>query len=591
VSVQRFGSAPSTHAEVAAALKDSRRAFWSVAVFSGAVNLLMLAGPLYMLQIYDRVLASRSVPTLVALSVLLVGAYMFQGVLDIVRGRIVVRAAALLDTRLAIIVHAAVVRLGVTSRRPGEASQPVRDLDQIRTFLTSAGPLAIVDLPWMPVFLVICFLIHPLIGFVSLAGGIVLLAITIVTERASRAPAQALAREAGVREAILESTRRNAESVVAMGMGDAMAGRWGMANARYLAAGGRSSDVVTSYGSVSKIVRLLLQSMILGLGAYLVIRMEMTAGAMIAASIMMGRALAPIETAIANWRSFVAARQSIHRLSAVLTQEPRPTHAPTELPAPARSFDVEQITVAAPGMDTPIVRDVRFQLTAGEALGIVGPNGAGKTSLVRTLAGIWPAVRGTIRLDGAAFDQWDANALGQHIGFVAQSVDLFDGTVAENISRMAEAPNSEAVLRAAQVAAAHEMILRLPQGYDTPIGEAGAALSAGQRQRIGLARALYGDPFLVVLDEPHANLDNEGEATLMKTILDLKARRAIVIIVANRPSALTACDKVLFLANGVQQAFGSRDEILVKLVRPTMPAPAATGGLKIVSDSAGGGGA
>jgi PrtD family type I secretion system ABC transporter len=393
----------------------------------------------------------------------------------------------------------------------------------------------------------------------------------------------------GVRGAILESTRRNAESVVAMGMGGAMAGRWGMANTRYLDASGRSSDVVTSYGSASKIVRLLLQSIILGLGAYLVIRMEMTAGAMIAASIMMGRALAPIETAIANWRSFISARQSIRRLSAVLAQEPRRADAATELPAPVRSLDVEQISVAAPGVETPIVRDVRFQLTAGEALGIIGPNGAGKTSLVRTLVGIWPPLRGMVRLDGAALDQWDADALGQHIGFVAQSVDLFDGTVAENISRMAQAPDSEAVLRAARAAAAHEMILRLPQGYDTRIGEAGAALSAGQRQRIGLARALYGDPFLVVLDEPHANLDNEGEAALTQTIMEIKARRAIVVIIANRPSALTACDKVLFLANGVQQALGPRDEVLAKLMRP--PAPAATGGLKIVSDSAGGGGA
>ena len=579
------------HPQVTAALKDCRRAFWSVALFSGVVNLLMLAGPLYMLQIYDRVLASRSVPTLIALSVFLVGAYAFQGILDVIRARIVARGALYLDQHLDTTVHAAVIRLALSGRQSGDASQPVRDLDQIRAFLMGPGPLAIVDLPWIPIFLFLCFLIHPWVGMASLVGALILLTLTILTERSSRAPARATAQEAGQRAAAIESDRRNSESIVAMGMAGTLAQRWTKVNARYLEAAGRSSDVVGSYGSVSKVTRLLLQSVILGLGAYLVIRNEMTAGAMIAASIMMGRALAPIEAAIANWRGFIAARQSIRRLSDTLARIQRAA-PPTELPKPSKTLDVEGVTVVAPGTETVIVRDARFRLVAGEALGIIGPSGAGKTSLVRTLIGVWRPARGVVRLDGAAFDQWDPDFVGRHIGFVSQAIELFEGTIAENIARMAAEPNSEAVLEAARAAGAHDMILRLPQGYDTRIGESGTALSAGQRQRIALARALYGAPFLVVLDEAHSNLDNEGEIALNQAIQTAKARKAIVILIAHRPSALATCDKVLFVANGAQQAFGPRDEVLQKvLARPAQPGPqpaaaaGAASNLKVVRDA------
>jgi PrtD family type I secretion system ABC transporter len=582
---------PAVHPDLADALRDCRRAFASVALFSGVVNLLMLAGPLYMLQVYDRVLNSRSVPTLVALSLLLVGAYAFQGALDLIRSRVVVRSAAVLDQRLALAVHGAVIRLAIALPQRGEGPQPVRDLDQIRAFLTGAGPIAIVDLPWVPAFLLICFLIHPWLGVAATAGGALLFMMTLLTERASRDPARVAAREAGTRLVMVEANRRSGESIVAMGMAGALAQRWSAINNRYITANARLSDVAGSFGSVSKVLRLLLQSMMLGLGAYLVIRQELTAGAMIAASIMMGRALAPIETAIANWRAFVAARQSIGRLSEALARA-APTRETTTLPRPARSLDVEHVTVVAPGGTTAIVAGARFGLKTGEVLGIIGPSGAGKSSLVRTLVGVWRPAKGSVRLDGATLDHWDPELLGQHVGFVSQTVELFDGTITENIARMSVEPDHDAVLRAARAAGAHDMILRLPAGYDTRIGEGGAMLSGGQRQRIALARALHGDPFLVVLDEPNSNLDNEGDAALHQAILGLRSRGAIVVLIAHRPSVLAVCDRILVLANGVQQDFGPRDEILRKMVRRPAPSPAAVaaaGNLKVVSDTTGGG--
>ena len=577
----------STHPDIAQALRECRRAFGSVALFSGMVNLLMLAGPLYMLQIYDRVLSSRSVPTLIALSIFLVGAYAFQGVLDLIRSRVVVRSAAVLDQRLALSVHSAVIRLSVASRHPGDGPQPVRDLDAIRGFLTGAGPIAIVDLPWVPIFLAICFLIHPWLGVASTIGAVTLFTMTLLTERASRAPAKVLAQDAGRRSIMVEAQRRGGETILAMGMGGALAQRWAGVNNRYIAASASLSDVAGGFGSASKVLRLLLQSVILGLGAYLVIRQEMTAGAMVAASIMMGRALAPIETAIANWRAFIGARQAITRLSEALTRA-APKRELTSLPRPERSLEVEHVAMVAPGGQKPVIANVRFGLKAGQAVGIIGPSGAGKTSLVRALVGIWRPAKGCVRLDGAALDHWDPDLLGQHIGFISQTVELFDGTISENIARMNVKPDADAVLRAAKAAGAHDLILRLPNGYDTAIGEGGEALSGGQRQRIALARALYGDPFLVVLDEPNSNLDNDGELALRQAIANLKTRGAIVVLIAHRPSVLAVCDHILVLANGEQKDFGTRDEIMQKMTRP-VAAPAAAGNLKVVSGTTAGG--
>jgi ATP-binding cassette subfamily C protein len=566
-------------------LADSRRAFWGVALFSAIVNLLMLAGPIYMLQIYDRVLASRNVPTLVALTVFLVGAFAFQGILDLIRSRIVVRAAALLDQRLGDTIHRSVLVLGARGGNAAEAHQPIRDLDQIRAFMTGAGPTAIVDLPWIPFFLGICFLIHPWIGVLALVGAIILVTMTIQTERASRGLARAVNESGGLRMSMAEASRRNVASVISMGMGGALAARWAKVNDRHVDAMGRSSDVVNSYGSITKVLRLLMQSAILGLGAYLVIRQEMSAGAMIAASIMMGRALAPIEVAIGNWRGFVAARDSFQRLTALLSRMPA-ERGGTDLPKPIDSLSVEQVTVAPPGGTSAILSNVHFRLSAGEVLGIIGPNGSGKSSLSRVIMGIWPPARGTVRLDGAALDQWDPDALGRHIGYMSQMVELFPGTVAENIARMTSEPDSAAVLRAAQAAGAHDMILRLPNGYDSKIGDGGEGLSIGQQQRIAIARALYGDPFLVLLDEPSANLDGEGEAALQSAIKQLKLRRAIVIQVVHRRSALEHCDKVLVLLNGQQRDFGPRDEVLRRMSAPPNMGQPPVANLKVVGEPA-----
>ncbi len=557
-----------THPQLTRALRECRKAFLSVALFSGVVNLLVLTGPLYMLQVYDRVLASRSVPTLVALSVFLVLAYAFQGGLEVVRARLTARIASLLDSRLDVFAHDAVIRMANRNCSAAEVHQPLRDLDQIRVFLTGPGPIALIDLPWMPAFLAICLLIHPWLGVMALAGAGILVGLTVLTERRSRAPTLAMGQSAGARASFSELVRRSSESVAGMGMAAALSERWRSLNDRHVTATALASDVASSYGSVARMLRLLLQSAMLGLGAFLVIRQELSAGAMFAASIMMGRALAPIDTVIANWRSLATARQSLQRLSGTLAKLPGGSTR-TGLPKPFSRLDVEHAAVAAPNNGAIIVANVNFALVAGEALALVGPSGAGKTSLARSLIGVWPAARGEIRLDGAALNQWDQGALGRHIGYVGQTIEFFDGSIAENIARMSLAPDADAVLAAGSAAGAHDMIIRLPGGYDCRIGDAGVVLSAGQRQRIALARALYGDPFLVVLDEPNANLDTDGELALQNVIGQLKARGAIVVIISHRPAVLDQCNRILVLGNGVQQALGPREAIM-------RPAPVST---------------
>jgi ATP-binding cassette subfamily C protein len=575
------GAAPggAHHGATVAPLKPglgfARSAFIGIGLITATINVLYLTGSFYMLEVYDRVIPSRSVPTLVGLSILALAMYAFQGVLDILRGRVLIRIGSGLDSSLASRVHEAVARLPLRARQTGDGLQPLRDLDQVRGFLSGMGPAAFFDLPWIPLYLAICFLFHAWIGIAALVGALLLVSLTLITEFKTKGPARETVALGQKRNALAEASRRNAEVLQAMGMRGRMGAIWGEANDRYMTSQQRTSDVAGGLGAVSKVVRMALQSAVLGIGAYLVIHQQVTAGAIIASSILTARALAPVELAIANWKGFVTARQSWRRLSDLLAALPSEDDR-TRLPAPVRSLTAEAVSTAPPGAQKLVVADVTFSLEAGQGLGIIGPSASGKSSLARAIVGVWPPVRGKVRLDGAALDQWPTDELGRHIGYLPQDVELFAGSVAENISRFDPDPDSAAVISAAKSAGVHELILRLPEGYETQIGEGGAMLSAGQRQRVALARALYGDPFLVVLDEPNSNLDGEGEQALTEAILGVRRRGGVAIVVAHRPSALAGVDKMMVLADGRVQGFGPKDEILGKLLRQQQkPAAAA----------------
>jgi ATP-binding cassette subfamily C protein len=569
--------------ELAAALGACRRAFVAIALFSGMSNILMLSGALFMLEIYDRVLPSRSLPTLFGLLVLVAGLYGAQGVLDMIRSRILVRVGRSLDETMSARVYDAIVRLPLKAGAKGDGTQPVRDLDSVRGFLSGSGPVAFFDLPWMPIYLAICFLFHTYLGLTALAGAIILVTLTVITEMKTRRPTRSAAQFAVARNALLEASRRNAEAIAAMGMAGRISKHWNDLNRNFVAASGRASDVGGGLGAFSKVLRLLLQSTILAVGAYLVIDQQSTPGIMIAASILGARALAPVDLAIANWRGFVGARQSWQRLSRLLGHLP-PATDPMPLKPPARTLVVQNAAVAPPGQPRIVCQDVNFTLAAGKALGVIGPTASGKSSLARMLVGVWSAARGTVRLDGATLDQWSPETLGRYIGYVPQDVELFNGTVAQNIARFEDPPDADAVIAAAHAAGVHDLIINLPEGYETAIGEHGSALSAGQAQRIALARALYRDPFLVVLDEPNSNLDAEGDEALTRAILGLRARGAITIVVAHRPSAIAGVDYILIMAKGRQQQFGPKEEILTRLT----PANAAPRTLKVAEQGGAG---
>lgn len=554
------------------ALKPFRRAFIGIGTISGVISLLTLTGSFYMLQIYDRVVPGRSVPTLMALSIMAIALYTFQGLLELIRSRLLVRIASALDMSFSGPTFLAMMRLPLRTKLPGDGNQPIRDLDQVRGFLSGSGPSALFDLPWMPIYVFICFLFHFWIGITALGGAIVLFALTVLTELQTKEPIRVANGFAAMREALSEATRRNSETLQAMGFGGRMRDRWASINADHVAATAQASDVAGTLSSVARILRTILQSGMLGLGAFLVIRGEASGGIMIASSILMSRALAPIDQLIGHWRSFVSARQSWRRLQQLLAHLPEDSGR-TLLPAPTATLLVEGMGLAAPGVNTFIVQDVNFALKAGDGLGVIGPSASGKSTMLRGLASIWAPARGAVRLDGAALDQWDPDLLGQHVGYLPQDVQLFSGTIAENISRFDPGATSELIIAAAQNAEVHDLIVRLKDGYETRIGEGGSALSAGQRQRVALARALYRDPFLVLLDEPNSNLDSEGEDSLAKALLRVRQRGGIAIVVAHRPSALANLDLVLVMANGRVQAFGPKNQILAQVARPSHNTP------------------
>lgn len=552
------------------AFRGVRGDWFHVAVFSAVVNVLMLTSPLYMLQVYDRVVAGRSVPTLVAISLIALVAFLLQGALDTFRLKLLSRIGAKIDRELSPLAGQAVVTMPLKGAMPAASQQPIRDLDALRGFLGSLGPTALLDMPFMPLFLAACFLLHPWLGGLAMAGGALILALTWITDRRSAAPTRAVVASGAERANIGESGRRNAEAIRALGMTAAFGARHQRAHDGHVRDGLVLSDATSGIGAYARVVRFALQSAVLGLGAYLVVRGELSPGAMIAASILTSRAMAPIETAVAHWKGFVAARQGYQRLRMIAPHLQARDKA-IDLPRPAKTLQVVEATVTAPGSQRIIVAGVGFQLKAGQAVGLIGPSGSGKSTLARALVGVWPLVRGAVLLDGARLDQWEPDQLGRFLGYLPQDVELFDGTVAENIARLDPAMTSEAVLKAARAAGAHDVIVGLPDGYGTVIGERGLTLSGGQRQRIALARALYGEPFLVVLDEPNASLDNEGDEALTGAIQGIKARGGICIVVTHRQSGLAAVDLVAVIAQGHLQAFGPRDEILQQLMRPPVP--------------------
>ncbi|MGY3236314.1 MULTISPECIES: type I secretion system permease/ATPase [unclassified Bradyrhizobium] len=566
--------------ELGDALRACRTAFVGVGLMSCMINLLYLTGSIFMLEVYDRVLPSRSIPTLVGLIVLAAGLYMAQGVLDMIRSRILGRVGTALDEALNKRVFDTIVRLPLRVGSRNEGLQPLRDLDNVRSFLGSMGPGAFFDLPWLPLYLGICFAFHVMIGLTALVGAVILVGLTLVTEFLSRRPAKEAMSLAAQRNDLAQSSRRNAEVLVSMGMTGRLNQRWSEANEKYLSGNQRASDVAGGLGAIAKVLRMMLQSAVLAVGATLVIHQEATAGIIIAGSILSARALAPVDLAIAHWKSFVAARQSWHRLSRLLEQMPAQA-MPTQLQAPTSRLSVEGVAMVAPGDQRLIVQDINFALEAGNGLGVIGPSGSGKSSLIRALVGVWHPVRGKVRLDGAALDQWSSDVLGRYIGYLPQDVELFGGTIAQNISRFDPEATSDGIISAAKEAGVHEMIIKMREGYNTQVGEQGASLSAGQAQRVALARALYGNPFLIVLDEPNSNLDTEGDEALTRAIRSVRERGAIVIVVAHRPIGVEAVDQILVLRDGRMQAFGPKEQVLAQVLQSRV-APSTP--IKVVSE-------
>jgi len=552
--------------EIKEALASCSGAFRGVALFSGLSNILMLTGPFFMLEVYDRVLPSHSVPTLVALSALALLLFLFQGAIDLIRSRILVRISLRLDERLGRRVLGAIMALRI--RFPADNGlQPMRDLDQIRGFLSSGGQTALFDLPWVPVYIGICFLFHPWLGGMVLAGGAALFALTLASDVATRGFTHEATAFGAKRTTLTEAARRNAEVIQAMGMAGGVTARWEELNRLYRSRQFALANVTGNLGALSRFLRVILQSATLALGAFLVLRQEASVGIIIASSILTARALAPLDSAIAHWKGFVAARQSRRRLEQAFMNAPA-RQEPMRLPRPCRNLTVTGLVVIPPGAQGPSVQEVSFALKAGDGLGLVGPSASGKSSLVRALVGVWRPVHGDVRLDGATLDQWSPDVLGAHVGYLPQDVELFDGTIGQNIARFAVAHDSGAVIAAATAAGVHDLILRLPDGYETRIGESGMALSGGQRQRVALARALYGDPFLVVLDEPNSNLDAEGVEALGKAIASVRARGGIAVVVAHHANALAGTNFVLAMNGGRVKAFGPKEPPAVHAPRP-----------------------
>jgi ATP-binding cassette, subfamily C, bacterial len=533
-----------------------------IALFSVFVNLLMLTGPLFMLQVYDRVLASRSEPTLVALLILIVGLFAAMGLLEAVRGRIGTRIGATFQADLDARVFRAAMNAPQSVAK--EAGTALYDLEAVRRFAGSPLAFAFFDLPFAPLFFGAIFILHPLLGWLAIGGGVLLVIIMLLNQVFSRKPTEVAGRTSAAATRISEQIRTQSDTVRGLGMSGAAIVRWRRDRDTALTSEIALSDRNGGFGSTTKILRLFLQSAMLALGAWLVIRNEVTGGAMIASSILMGRALAPVEQLVSGWANVARAAKGWSSLRVLLDTVPLPVPR-ISLQRPDGRLTITDLAIVPPGDTKPTLQRMTFSVEGGQALGVVGESASGKSSLARALVGLWRPAAGEVRLGGARLDQYDEDALANHVGYLPQDVVLFDGTIAQNIARLAETPDADAVIVAAKLAGAHDIILSLPKGYDTPIGSTGARLSGGQKQRIGLARALFGDPVLVVLDEPNSNLDAPGSEAINAAIRDLKSRGSVVVIMAHRPAAITECDLILMIKAGQNVAFGLRDEILRKI--------------------------
>jgi ATP-binding cassette subfamily C exporter for protease/lipase len=569
-------------AEIAHVLQAMRRTFIAAGGFSFCINLLMLAPALYMLQIYDRVLMSRSSTTLLALTLILLAAYLLLGLMDWVRAQLLMRAGIELDHRLRDRVFTATCQARLAGMG-GNPALALSDLNQLRQFLAGNALFALFDAPWTPIYLLVISLLHPWLGLMSLAGGLLLLGLNYLNQRVTRTPLAEANTASMAASQFADNQLRNVEAIEAMGMLGDLRRRWLAMHREGLALQQLAGDRAAWIGTLSRFLRMALQSLILGLGALLVIDGQMSAGGMIAASILMGRALAPVEQAIAAWKNYASARASYGRLNKLLAAVPAPPER-MPLPRPLGRLAVEAAHAVAPGTQTPVVRNVSFALAAGEALGIVGPSASGKSTLARLLVGVWPCAAGKVRLDGVDIASWDKAQAGPWLGYLPQDVELLEGTIAENIARFAEVDAAK-VVKAAQTANVHEMILRFPQGYDTRIGPGGGFLSGGQRQRIALARAVYGSPALLVLDEPNSNLDEAGESALIAAVKDMKAAGATVVVVSHRQGILGVMDTLLVMRDGAAQVLGPRADVLAALAqaagktaaaRPRRATPAVT---------------
>ncbi|MEM9427970.1 MAG: type I secretion system permease/ATPase [Pseudomonadota bacterium] len=551
---------PPGQQELRQALYKAPRLFWAIGVFSIFVNLLMLTGPLFMLQVYDRVLASRSNETLTALFLLVGLLYALMGLLDYARGRVAARIGAEFQSTLDARVFDVLLRRAAAPQERARPATGLRDLESVQKFMSSPVLFAIFDIPWTPIFILAIFIFHPLMGWLAVAGGVMLVIVTLANQILTRKPQADAQKASTASDAFADGVREQAEIVQGLGMRPAVLSRWRKSRDKALEAQIDASDKTGVFTTTSKTFRFFLQSAMLALGALLVLRGELTPGAMIAGSILMGRALAPVDQAIGGWALFQRARLGWRQLGKLLETVP-PPRPHTELPPPKAFLEAQQVTVVPPGEQAPTLRALSFKLEPGKALGVIGTSGSGKSTLARVLTGIWVPASGKVRLDGATLDQYSAEALGRHVGYLPQDVELFSATVAENIARLAETPDDAKVIEAAKKAGAHEMILQLPQGYDTRLA-GGGRLSGGQKQRIGLARAMYGDPAILILDEPNSNLDSAGSAALNQAIRQTKASGRSVIIMAHRPAAIAECDLLLVIDQGIGKAFGPRDEVL-----------------------------